>query len=454
MSVETNSVHRELKSRKEKVVKQLTIHKYLHIQFIKLGFVVGVALVLLGAFAAFEGIKLTQYEAGKYKTSQGFQIAITIALVSVVVIAIIVLIDRVLSRVVKKILLRIGEPVQIMDEVMSNLANGKLEDDFSYDMEDEFSNMVSNAGSAVRELKKYIDNITDTLHQMEERNMDVTVDQEYIGDFAEIRTSLLSIIDSLNVTLYEMRASFMQVRDGADSLAETAQSMADGAEQQSVHIKGMVDQIEEVADSVHNNTIAAQDVERLSKDSMEKMAEGEKKMDELSQAMDQIRMESNEIASIIEVITGIAAQTNLLALNASIEAARAGEHGKGFAVVASEIGGLAGSSAQASQNITELIQKSIAAVNNGVTITGETVEMMEGISKISSEISQNISRITDTSRKQDDSLKNMLDSANEIAAVIDQNTAAAEESSALSEELLGYTENVMVQIEKYKIKEN
>jgi methyl-accepting chemotaxis protein len=454
VSVETNSVHRELKSRKEKVVKQLTIHKYLHIQFIKLGFVVGVALVLLGAFAAFEGIKLTQYEAGKYKTSQGFQIAITIALVSVVVIAIIVLIDRVLSRVVKKILLRIGEPVQIMDEVMSNLANGKLEDDFSYDMEDEFSNMVSNAGSAVRELKKYIDNITDTLHQMEERNMDVTVDQEYIGDFAEIRTSLLSIIDSLNVTLYEMRASFMQVRDGADSLAETAQSMADGAEQQSVHIKGMVDQIEEVADSVHNNTIAAQDVERLSKDSMEKMAEGEKKMDELSQAMDQIRMESNEIASIIEVITGIAAQTNLLALNASIEAARAGEHGKGFAVVASEIGGLAGSSAQASQNITELIQKSIAAVNNGVTITGETVEMMEGISKISSEISQNISRITDTSRKQDDSLKNMLDSANEIAAVIDQNTAAAEESSALSEELLGYTENVMVQIEKYKIKEN
>ena len=341
MSVETNSVHRELKSRKEKVVKQLTIHKYLHIQFIKLGFVVGVALVLLGAFAAFEGIKLTQYEAGKYKTSQGFQIALTIALVSVVVIAIIVLIDRVLSRVVKKILLRIGEPVQIMDEVMSNLANGKLEDDFSYDMEDEFSNMVSNAGSAVRELKKYIDNITDTLHQMEERNMDVTVDQEYIGDFAEIRTSLLSIIDSLNVTLYEMRASFMQVRDGADSLAETAQSMADGAEQQSVHIKGMVDQIEEVADSVHNNTIAAQDVERLSKDSMEKMAEGEKKMDELSQAMDQIRMESNEIASIIEVITGIAAQTNLLALNASIEAARAGEHGKGFAVVASEIGGLA-----------------------------------------------------------------------------------------------------------------
>ena len=146
MSVGTNSVRSELKSQKEKVVKQLTIHKYMHIQFIKLGFVVGLALVLLGAFAAFEGIKLTQYEAGKYNTSQGLQITLTIAFVSVVVIAIIILIDRVLSRVVKKILQRIGEPVQIMDEVMSNLASGKLEDNFSYDMEDEFSNMVSNAG--------------------------------------------------------------------------------------------------------------------------------------------------------------------------------------------------------------------------------------------------------------------------------------------------------------------
>lgn len=454
MSMETSLVQGRVKSHKKDAEKQLTIYKYMHMQFIKIGFIVGTALVLLGAFAAYEGVKLTRYEAEKYNTGQGAQVTMTIVMISAIVVGIVLAIDKILNRVVNKTLQRVGEPVQIMDEVMDNLAGGKLENDFSYDREDEFRSMVTNAERAVVELKKYIDNITDTLHQMEEHNMDITVDQEFIGDFSEIRTSLLSIIDSLNVTLFEMRTSFMQVRDGADSLAQTAQSMANGAEQQSLHIKGMVEQIEKVADSVHNNTIAAQDVERLSQDSMERMEEGEKKMDELSQAMDQIRMESNEIASIIEVITGIAAQTNLLALNASIEAARAGEHGKGFAVVASEIGGLAGSSAEASQNITVLIQKSIAAVNNGVTITGETVEMLEGISKISTEISQNISQITSASRKQDDSLKNMLDSANEIAAVIDENTAAAQESSALSEELLGYTENVMAQIEQYKIKES
>lgn len=229
--------------------------------------------------------------------------------------------------------------------------------------------------------------------------------------------------------------------------------MADGAEQQSAHIHGLLGAIEKVSASVHENTMAAEEMEELSKTSTKQMKEGERKMKELTDAMAQIRDGSNEIASIIEVITGIAEQTNLLALNASIEAARAGEHGKGFAVVASEIGALAGSSAEASQNITELIQKSIATVDNGVTITDETAGMMDNLSKITADLSGHIASITDTSKNQDNYVKDMLGDANEIAAVIDQNTAAATEGSALSEELLSYTDNVMSIIEQYRIRE-
>ena len=448
-----NKVKEELKKDVDKVKKNLSISKYLHAQFIRIGLVAGTALGILGVIALYFGISLSMKMDIK-SMSQGTYIAIVVVLISAIVVGAIVGINLYLKRLAKKTIERINMPVQVMDGVMSELAVGNLDKKVEYDFHDEFANMMSNADKATSELKNYISHISATLEQMSNKNMDITIEEEYIGEFAAIKTSLLDIVDSLNQTLNDMKGAFGQVKDGASSLAESAQAMSEGAELQSNHIRTLLENIEKVSESVHNSAVAAEGVEELSKQSIVKMDEGEQKMGELAEAMDLIRSESHEIENIISVIAGIAEQTNLLALNASIEAARAGEHGKGFAVVASEIGTLAGSSAEASRNITDLIHKSIAAVDNGVAITDETVEMLNGIAKMSSEISGNIVKISDDSRQQDDYLKEMLASANEIASVVDGNTAAAEESSALSEELLGQTEEVMAIIERYHLKEN
>lgn len=437
----------------EQMKNELSIERFLHAQFIKIGFVVGILMGLLGIFAGYEGIQLTKYQSQQFQSDPQMQATLTIVIIGVVVIAGILLIDILLNRIARKTIRRIQDSVKVMDTAMDRLADGKLGDEIAYHRRDEFSNMMENAKKSMHELQKYIGDISKTLSQISDKKLDIGIEQEYIGDFAQIRTSLLSIIESLNATMLEMRASFTQVRDGADSLAETAQAMADGAEQQSKHIRSLLDNIEDISSSVHENALAAEDVEKLSHASMDQMQVGGQKMKELTQAMDLIREDSNEIANIIEVITGIAAQTNLLALNASIEAARAGEHGKGFAVVADEIGTLAGSSAEASRNITQLIHKSIETVSNGVCVTNQTSEMMAGISEMSANIADHITLITESNKKQDAYINGMVENAKEIASIIDQNTAAAQESSALSEELLGYAENVMEMIEQYEIRE-
>ena len=435
----------------QQVKKRLTIRKYMLMQFLRIGFAVSGVVGVLALIGIYEGILLAK-EDTRFDLATENKIAIIVGVILAIVVISIVGVDLFLNKIANQVIRRVKEPIDIMDHAMDELAKGNLDTKIEYQMQDEFVNMMGNTNFAMQELKRYVDDISMNLKQISEKDIDLKEVQNYIGDFAEIKDSMVEIISSLNTTLKEMKESFGEVCDGADTLAQSAQSMADGAQQQSDHIRSLVDNIGNVSNSVHDSTSKADEVEKLSRDAVQQMQEGEDKMDNLVKAMDLIREESNEIANIIEVIGGIAEQTNLLALNASIEAARAGEHGKGFAVVAGEIGTLAGSSAEAAQNITDLIHKSIAAVNNGVSLTGETVHMMDGITKISEEISSHITEITQATKEQDAYLQDMLTSAGEIAAVVDKNTASAQESSALSQELLSEMENAMELIDQYKLR--
>ena len=88
---------------------------------------------------------------------------------------------------------------------------------------------------------------------------------------------------------------------------------------------------------------------------------------------------STKISTVSKLITGIAEQTNLLALNATIEAARAGMAGKGFAVVATEVKELAGRTAKATSEISDMIsaiQDDSGAVDAAI---GEIVHLIGNI---------------------------------------------------------------------------
>jgi len=119
-----------------------------------------------------------------------------------------------------------------------------------------------------------------------------------------------------------------------------------------------------------------------------------------STSVDNLKSATAGINDFVNIIKGISDQTNLLALNAAIEAARAGEHGRGFAVVADEVRNLAQRSADASNEISTLIEQ----VNQQME---QVIGDIHGVGEKSSEISESTLAIEATAENIVEVSKNM-----------------------------------------------
>ena len=213
----SNELKTQVHEQVNHVKSKLTIYHYLHMQFIRVGFIVGILMSILGIFAIYEGIKLAKLDT-THKLPSSTRIGLSICIIAAFVIICIVIIDLFLRKIVVQTLKRINTPIHIMDDIMSKIAAGTLDKKSNYTYKDEFSDMMTNADKATAELAYYVNNISETLQELSNKNMNVQVNQDYMGDFSKIQSSMLNIIDSLNTTLGEIKAAFSQVSEGALSL--------------------------------------------------------------------------------------------------------------------------------------------------------------------------------------------------------------------------------------------
>ena len=330
----------------------------------------------------------------------------------------------------------ITEPVKQIDAAVASLRKGELSnvEMLTYESEDEFGDTIRNLKEAMGILADYVREISVEVKAIAQGDLTRNGDDitDFLGDFSELKTSLLYILKRFNSTLTEISNLAEQVSSNSSEVENASKSLADGATEQAGVIEELNATIDTVVDMAEDTAKETQNASARVKASANKANEEKEKMNELLTEMEHITEISKEIGNIITDIEDIASQTNLLSLNASIEAARAGEAGKGFAVVADQIGMLAADSAKSAVNTRDLIDKTLVEIEKGNTITRTTADAFNQIITDMESFAELAENTMEKANSQAESLEQIGQGIEQLSGVVQGNAASSEENTAIS----------------------
>ena len=330
----------------------------------------------------------------------------------------------------------ITEPVKQIDAAVASLRKGELSnvEMLTYESEDEFGDTIRNLKEAMGILADYVREISVEVKAIAQGDLTRNGDDitDFLGDFSELKTSLLYILKRFNSTLTEISNLAEQVSSNSSEMENASKSLADGATEQAGVIEELNATIDTVVDMAEDTAKETQNASARVKASANKANEEKEKMNELLTEMEHITEISKEIGNIITDIEDIASQTNLLSLNASIEAARAGEAGKGFAVVADQIGKLAADSAKSAVNTRDLIDKTLVEIEKGNTITRTTADAFNQIITDMESFAELAENTMEKANSQAESLEQIGQGIEQLSGVVQGNAASSEENTAIS----------------------
>lgn len=338
-----------------------------------------------------------------------------------------------------------------INKVISACAEG----DFSrrIAIEDETSDFaaLSHGVNTIGEVvQRGLGDVSFTLDALSKGDLTERMPTTHKGVFAEISVA----VDILSATLTEI---VEQLTESSIALNHTANEIAAATTEASRRGEGSAASLEETAgaiqvlsDAVNDTASNSRRAHDLVKDAQTRVSSTLAVAEETTRSITRIKEASEAISKITDLIEGVSFQTNLLALNAGVEAARAGEAGAGFAVVASEVRALAKRSAEATQEINQLIRHSSAEVTQGVDLVGKTGSELDAIRDTVVGMVAMIDQIAAAAVDQSSSLREVNTAVTDLDKSSQQNAAMLEQTAASTQLLRDEAEKLVQAVQRFK----
>lgn len=337
---------------------------------------------------------------------------------------------------------------------MLALSDGDLHTEIKHaHSKDELEVLTKTLDSTVESVNRYISDIQQVLTQIADGNLRVEPQVDYKGDFALIRTSLRTIIQSMNETIAGFRSAAVRLADMSEELKGQSGQLHQASLEQNRSAEELVCEVSNVKEQLSGVSKSSSQTRTKTEEIVQRVQEANTRMASLSKAMDDISANAQEITKIAKAIEDIAFQTNILSINASVEAARAGLAGRGFAVVAEEVRQLASRSAEAAKNASDMVESTRTIIQTGVKLTAATAGSLADISSVSDEIGEITDHLVTAVQGQEGALAIMEERIDTISTITDHNLQNAEGTEQSSGLLAREAEALSAQVGKFVLKE-
>ncbi|WP_291564303.1 MULTISPECIES: methyl-accepting chemotaxis protein [unclassified Clostridium] len=292
----------------------------------------------------------------------------------------------------------------------------------------------------------------------------------FIGKIREIVRTIFNSSKMLKESVASMQVINDELGRATETISISMQNVSSGSVEQSNMIQHIISQTEdvnlEITDVMEKIDILLVQLENSKNSSIEGKKILNKEIEELkglvlntkelSNTVNELEKDSQDIQGILNIINQVSSQTNLLALNASIEASRAGEHGRGFSVIAEEIRKLSDESRESTEKIENIVKyilekifnigEYMNIILNQIIIYQQdmsNVEMkFDEVTKQANEEYLEMKNIREINHNVKEEFKKINSSINKVAYIAEENSVNSQEIAASIEEQAASFEQV------------